>query len=251
MSRRSSSSGWVLATVLTLGLTACGGAVPTTGPSARRVAPAPARPTPPPNPSAQAIGKDLASKTVQAFNALESFEGVAQTMEVEPREGKTNKTEIDVLYKAPDRFRVQVRPGFENAGLKLVFHDGGEYLDIRLGGLLGVAKLRISADDPRARNSHGHPIMQVSEKGILNRLADPRATVTYLGDAVVEGKPTQVVRLTGPMLLPGVTEERIHIDKVTRVPLRGEMYQGSKIIFASTLKRIRLNPAVAPDAFEI
>lgn len=242
----------LLGAFVSVALAACGGPPPTgPGAASKGAAPARATPTPPPSPSAQAIGKDLAARTVLTFNALKSFQGIAQTMEVEPNQGKTNKTEIDVVFKAPDRFRVQVRPGFENAGLKLVFRDGGDHLQIRLAGILGVARLTIGADDPRARNSHGHQIMQVSEKGILNRLADPRGAVTYLGDASLEGKPTHVVRLTGPMLLKGVTEERIHIDKATMVPLRGEMYQGTRLIFASTIKQIKLNTPVQDSVFEI
>ncbi len=240
---------WWIAAVLAAGLVACG-----TAPTAtvtKKAAPAPTKPSPPPTPTNLALGKELAAKTVQTFNSLQSFEGIAQTLEIEPTQGKTNKTEINILFKAPDRFRVQVRPGFENAGLKLAFRDGGDHLDIRLAGILGVAKLTIGADDPRARNSHGHQIMQVSEKGILNRLADPRGLVTYVGEAAVEGKPTQVVSLTGPMLLKGVTAERIHIDKATGVPIRGEMLQGSKLIFASTIKSIKLNPTVSSDAFDI
>jgi outer membrane lipoprotein-sorting protein len=233
-------------------MSACGTSPTATSPKkTAAAAPVPSNPTPPPSATDQALGKELAAKAVQAFNSLKSFEGVAQTMEYDFKQSKTNKTEFNVLFKAPDRFRVQVRPGFENAGLKLVFNDGGDHLEIRMPGLLGVAKLKIGADDTRAQNSHGHPIMQVSEKGILNRLADTRGSVVYKGESTVEGKAAQVVSLTGPMLLKGVTEERIYIDKATTVPIRGEMLQGQRVIFASTIKQIKLNPAVSADEFDI
>ena len=241
---------WTAVGILALSLVGCGDAPMAT--VAKKPATTQAAPTPPPSPSNQAIARQMANKTVAAFAALKTFDGIAQTMEVDPKDGEVYRSEVDVMFKAPSKFRLTVRPGFDMAGLKLSFDDGSDHVEVRMAGVLGVAKIKLGADDPKAKTSRGHSIMKVSEKGILTRLGNPKGQVAYIGDSAIEGKPTNVLSLTGSgVMLEGVTEERIHIDKATSLPIRGEMLNGRQVIFSSTIKNLRPNAPVSDDVFDI
>ncbi len=233
-------------------VTACGQNLPSATVQKTRSAlvPAPVAPTPPP-PSNQQIGKEMAVKAIAAFSQLKSFRANVHSTDNDPKNNETYKSAVDVQFRAPNKFRLQVLPGFENAGLKLAFDDGGDKITVRLGGMLGVAKLQLGTDDSRARTSRGFPFMSITIKGTLARLGDPRAVVGYAGDSVLDGKPCHVLTVAGPILLPSVTEERIYFEKGTFLPARAEERIGGKIVFSSTLKELKPNAPIAHDAFNI
>lgn len=233
-------------------LAACGQQPPVTTQARTQAAPAPVpvAPTPPP-PSNQQVARELAGKAIATFGQLKTFRATAVSTDNDPKNQETYKSAVEVQFRAPNRFRLQVLPGYDNAGLKLAFDDGGDKITVRLSGVLGVAKIHLGLDDSRARTSRGFPFMGITIKGTLSRLGDPRAVVGYLGDTVVEGKNCHVLGVTGGVLLPTVTEERVFFEKGTFLPVRAEERIGAKIVFSSTLKDLQPNAPIAPDAFNI
>ncbi len=240
------------ATLLAAG---CGQEVPQAATTPRKAAPAkpaPVTPPTPPPPSNQVIAKGLADKATEAFANVGTFKAEAQTIDVDPIDGDVYKAKVSVYYKAPAKFRLTVLPGsHSNEGLKMVFDDGGDHVIIRPGGFLGVARIKLGADDSRVRTSRGFPLMQITEMGILNRMSSPKSTLGYLGESAIDGTKAQVVAITGPALLQGVSEERVFLDNTTRLPIRSEMRVGKAIVFAMTIKNLIPNTDIPTDAFDI
>lgn len=208
-------------------------------------------PTPPP-PSSQAVAKALADKASVALDTIGSFTAEARTIDVDPNDGDVYKVNVSVMFKSPAKNKFTVLPGsHSNEGLRMVFDDGGDHVIVRPGGLLGMARIKLGVDDSRVRTSRGFPLMQITQKGILSRLSSPKATLGYLGEASIDGAKAQVVSVTGPALLKGVTEERVFLDNTTYLPVRSEMRAGKEIVFAVTVKNLEPKATLPADAFDI
>lgn len=245
--------------ILGAGLLAAGcGLVPASqAPSAPKKASPPGKGSPPavptpPSPGNQAVATDLANRAVQALGTIGTFTAEARIVDVDPLDGDVYKVNVSVMFKAPARNRFTVLPGsHSNEGLRMMFDDGGDHVIVRPGGILGMARIRLGVDDERVRTSRGFPLMQITQRGILNRLTSPNAALAYLGESSLEGNKADVVALKGPVLLKGVTEERVFLDDRTHLPVRTEMRVGHEIVFAVTVKNLVPNAKLPPDAFDI
>jgi len=246
---------WVLGTALVV--SACGRqgvspASPDTRVEDYRAAPpAAAQPSPPPAENQQAA-RLLAARTVEAFEALESMRATVHTTDLDPADGDLYKGILDVHYQAPAKFMFTVKPGSRhNVGTKMAFEDGDTHISVRPGGMLGFAKVKLPVDDKRVQTSRGFPIMAITQKSMVGRLKHPKAIVGLLGEASLEGKPVQVLSVTGPVLPKGATEEWVYADKTTALPLRGELRIGKQVVFSTTLKDFQPNAQLPKGVFDL
>jgi hypothetical protein len=208
-------------------------------------------PAPPPEDN-QKVAREHAQRAIAAFGALKSLQATVHTIDVDPVDGDAYKGILDVYFQAPGKFRIAVQPGSRlNVGTRMVFTDGDDHISVRPGGMLGFAKVKLGVQDARVKTSRGFQIMKITKKSVMARLSDPRAVVGYMGETKLDGRAMTVLSVTGPILLEGTTEERVYIDRLTSLPIRGELRAGRQIVFSTTLATHSVNAPAPEGAFDL
>jgi hypothetical protein len=189
---------------------------------------------------------------VEAFGALKSLRATVHTTDLDPADGDVYKGILDVYFQAPARFMFTVKPGSRhNVGTRMAFRDGDAGISVRPGGVLGFAKVKLGVEDKRVRTSSGFPIMAITPKSMVGRLADPQAILGHVGDAAVDGKAVTVLAVSGPVLPRGATEEWVYADKATGLPIRGELRVGKQVVFSTTLREFKPDAAIPEGTFDL
>ncbi|MEB3327639.1 MAG: hypothetical protein VKQ33_00230 [Candidatus Sericytochromatia bacterium] len=166
---------------------------------------------------------------------------------------KRATTESKLTWAQPNRLRVEVlktsNPIAE--GAVLTTHDLVT-CRVRAKGLLSWLPISMPATDAKLANNRNHTLPEMNPKATLDRLTAPGAAWTLMGDAVVEGIPLKVVRVSGVKALDAeIDREVIGVDPVQLAIVKVTMYAGQTKVGDHTMMSVRVNPTLGPETFRL
>lgn len=187
----------------------------------------------------------LLNQMSQAYKAVQGFSATIETYDVGPK-GSGNTT-VKVQFKRPQTLAIEVIKGADGVGARFLYTGGS---DIKARPQFPPLTVTLPLTDSRIVSQNGWTLKQTGVGAIYEVLFDAAAQNRILGDAVVDGKPCQVIEVHSTKSPAGTSKELISIDKATFFPLQRQVFQGEKMVFNLGLKG--LNPTTPPaSAFQL
>lgn len=131
-------------------------------------------------------------------------------------------------------------------GVKLVYLNDG-----KVRAKLGFIKKTFDYTDSTVTSLRGWRIDQTNFESIVAGILHPQASVKALGPTTVGGHAAQLLEVVSPGMLPGATKQVVALDAKRHVPLKLEVYDGTKVVYRLELTNVQLNPQLPKDAFKL
>jgi outer membrane lipoprotein-sorting protein len=187
--------------------------------------------------------RTLTPAWTQFTNTWADIAGYRATVTVFEQKGtQAQNMVLDYSYHKPSNATVRIVQG-KDSGVTLVWNGGSTMQAHRGSGLFAQFKKTLAVDDPLALTIRGSSIDQLSFDAILAHAQQTPGSASQSTGAVIDGLPTDEVRLaTEPSLDNGLTLEIVDVSKTTHLPVRILGYEGSVLVRSLSFSDIKVQP---------
>jgi hypothetical protein len=200
----------------------------------------------------------MAADMQQAMAGMTAYDAVVTATDFRSDGKATTKTTTQIRYQAPGSYRMDVQTSTMPmaAGSKTLLTIGSPNVQVKAGGILGLATLTLPLKDERVASlNHWTPDNLLSHP-VVRRAMASEGTWRVAGTATVAGTPVTILELTTPAnaLDPAIAYERFGIDSDHHLRLWAcyggpETKAADGLLYQFTVAHRTVNPSLPAGLF--
>jgi hypothetical protein len=176
------------------------------------------------------------------------------TTELVGPEGKRETNTLRMCYRKPGTVASTVLAASDGkqVGTKLVFGNTGRVkLKTWFFGFIPL-KFDVPVDDARLLDSFGRSMRENTAEHLCGLLLDPASTVTWVGEATLDGEPYDRLAVRSKRLWRAFTHEHVGVSRRLGLPVVREAFgRGGKRVLLHELHGMTVNPNLPASEFEV
>lgn len=202
--------------------------------------------------------KALATAMQQAMAALTSYDAVVTAVDVRQDGKASTKTTTQIRYQAPGSYRMDVQTSTMAmaAGSKTLLTIGSPNVQVKAGGILGIATLTLPLTDDRVASLNHWTPDHLYAHTVVDRAMAGNGTWVIAGTATVAGTAVTMLTYTTPAnaLDPRIATERFGLDADHHVRFWAayggpETQAADGMLYQFTVESLTVNPTLAGSLF--
>lgn len=215
--------------------------------------------TPTPKPTVAAadanlpIERKIVAKAQKAYDALKNYSAtISFFSKKDEKKAPDAKALLNAKFKyvfqAPrmEMFNVLEHSVSIAVGAKIVWKG-----DTKVVGKAGILSLTLDLNDSKVTTNRNWTFGQMDHVAVLERLNNPKGELSLAGKSTIGGIDAYILKLKGPIIDEGVTEESIAIDAKTFLMLSDEVYVGDEMVFQLKINVDGTNIDVPAGTFDV
>lgn len=199
------------------------------------------------------IERKIVAKTQKAYDALKNYSAtISFFSKKDEKKAPDAKALLNAKFKyvfqAPriEMFNVLEHSVSIAVGAKIVWKG-----DTKVVGKAGILSLTLDLNDSKVTTNRNWTFGQMDHVAILERLNNPKGELSLAGKSSIGGVDAYILKLKGPIIDEGITEESVAIDAKTFLVLSDEVYVGDEMVFQLKINVDGTNIDVPAGTFDV